>query len=41
MVESISGYIPEQTISVVAFPEFIVGEAGAAVEFFAKAVFPF
>ena len=41
MVESIDEYILEQSVSVRAVPELIVGEAGAAVEFLGKASSPF
>ena len=34
-------YVLEQSISVRVVPELIVGEAGAAVEFFGKASNPF
>ena len=37
MVESIGGYKLEQSVSIRAVPQLIVGEAGAAVEFFGKA----
>ena len=37
MVESIGEYILEQSVSVRAVPELIVGWAGAVVEFFCKA----
>ena len=41
MVESIGGYILEQSVSVRAAPELIVADGGAAVEFFDKASSPF
>ena len=40
-VVNIGGYILEQSVSVRAVPELIVGEEGAAVEFFCKASSPF
>ena len=41
-VESIIGeYLLEQSVSIRAVPEFIVGEAGAAVGFFGNGSFPF
>ena len=40
-VGSIGGYKLEQSVSVKAVPELIVGEAGAAVEFFGKASSPY
>ena len=41
MVERFDGCILEQSISGMAVPELIVGEAGAAVAFFGKASDPF